>query len=87
MTGHVQSVVVGLDWSDAARAAVEHAAEAAARPTAAAAAGARARAAALPGAPRPGAACATSNSVLRKAGQRLLEETVDVLGLVYPDSR
>jgi nucleotide-binding universal stress UspA family protein len=30
MTGHAHSVVVGVDWSDAARAAVEHGAAAAA---------------------------------------------------------
>ena len=30
MTGHEHSVVVGVDWSDAARAAVEHGAAAAA---------------------------------------------------------
>lgn len=87
MTGHVQSaqsVVVGLDWSDAARAAVEHAAEAAA-----------ARRLPLrlvhviepplyPVRPTLGR-IRDFDLVLRKAGQRLLEEAVDVLGLVYPE--
>jgi len=84
MTGHVRSVVVGLDWSDAARAAVEHAAEAAA-----------ARQLPLrlvhvlepPLYPLRPALGRIHNLelVLRKAGQRLLEETTDVLGLVYPE--
>jgi nucleotide-binding universal stress UspA family protein len=83
MTGHVRSVVVGIDWSDAARAGVEHAAEAAA-----------ARRLPLrlvhvleppnfPAHPALGR-IHDLDLVLRKAGQRLLDEAVDVLGLVYP---
>jgi nucleotide-binding universal stress UspA family protein len=84
MTSQVKSVVVGVDWSDAARAAVEHAAEAAA-----------ARRLPLrlvhvlepplyPVRPTLGR-IHDLDLVLRKAGQRLLEETADVLGLVYPE--
>jgi nucleotide-binding universal stress UspA family protein len=86
MTRHEHSVVVGVDWSDAARAAVEHAAAAAA-----------ARNLPLhllhvlepPLYPvRPALARVHDlDLVLRKAGQRLLEEAVDVLGLAYPDLR
>lgn len=84
MTRHVRSVVVGLDWSDAARAAVEQAAKAAAdrrlplrlvhvlEPPL------------YPVRPVLGRV-ADLDLLLRKAGQRLLEEAVDVLGLVYPE--
>jgi nucleotide-binding universal stress UspA family protein len=84
MTRHEHSVVVGVDWSDAARAAVEHGAAAAAGrhlplhlvhvvepplyPV-------------RPALHRSG----DLDLILRKAGQRLLEEAVDVLRLAYPD--
>src|SRR5690349_12872713 len=86
MTRHEHSVVVGIDWSDAARAGVEHGAAAAAdrhlplhlvhvlEPPL------------YPVRPALGRV-ADLDLVLRKAGQRLLEEAVDVLGLAYPGLR
>ena len=86
MTGHAHSVVVGVDWSDAARAAVEHGAAAAADRH-------------LPlhlvhvlepavYAVRPVVGRVDDlDLILRKAGQRLLGEAVDVLGLAYPGLR
>lgn len=84
MTRQERSVVIGIDWSDASRAAVEHgAATAAARH--------------LPlrlvhvvePPPLPGRvilhASADLELVLRKAGQRLLDEALDVLTIAYPD--
>ncbi|HEX7188044.1 MAG TPA: universal stress protein, partial [Actinomycetes bacterium] len=81
MTGHDHSVVVGVDWSDASRAAVEHGAAAAA---------ARHLPLRLVHVLEPPpyrvhlalGGVHDLNVVLRKAGQRLLEETVDVLTLV-----
>ena len=86
MTGHDHSVVVGVDWSDAARAAVEHAAaDAATRHL-------PLRLVHVLEPPPYGVRFARGgvrdlNLVLRKAGQRLLEETVEVLTRVYPDLR
>ena len=86
MTRHEHPVVVGVDWSDPARAAVEHAAAAAAghhlplhlvhvlEPPVHRVRPALGRVGEL-------------DLVLRKAGQRLLEETVEVLGLTYPGLR
>jgi nucleotide-binding universal stress UspA family protein len=84
MTGHDHSVVVGIDWSDAARAAVEHGAAIAA-----------ARHLPLrlvhvlepPMYPLAAKRVRDLDLVVRKAGQRLLDEAVDVLGVVYPDLR
>jgi len=85
MTGPDHCVVVGVDWSDAARAAIEQgAATAAARrlplrlvhvlePTYPLRAGM----------PRT----RDVDIVLRKAGQRLIEEAVDVLAVAYPELR
>jgi nucleotide-binding universal stress UspA family protein len=83
MTRQDSSVVIGVDWSDASRAAVEHgAATAAARH--------------LPlrlihvlePPPLPTRAVLHRSGdvelVLRKAGQRLLDEAVDVLAVAYP---
>lgn len=83
MTGHDRSVVVGVDWGEAGRAAVEHAAATAAirhlplrlvhviEPP-----------------PYAGRAVHVGSGslelVLRKAGQRLLDEAVDVLALAHP---
>ena len=86
MSVHGRSVVVGVDWSDTARAAVEVAAEAA-----------WARRLPLrlvhvleppvfPVRPTVGR-IEDLNLVLRKAGQRLFDEVREVLALTYPELR
>lgn len=86
MTGPEQAVVVGVDWSDAARAAIEYAASDAAdrhlplrlvhviEPPM------------YPVRPVMGR-IDDLDLVLRKAGQRLLDEAIEVLALAYPAVR
>ena len=86
MTRHEHAVVVGVDWSDSARAAIEHGAAAAAErnlplrlvhvlePPLYAARAVR-------------GAVENLDLILRKAGQRLLDEAVQVLALTYPGLR
>ncbi len=83
MTGHAHSVVVGVDWSDTARAAIEQAAATADR---------RHLPLRLVHVLEPpmypvGPALRRIHDldlVLRKAGQRLLDEAVQVLAIAYP---
>jgi nucleotide-binding universal stress UspA family protein len=86
MNRHEHSVVVGVDWSEAARVAVEHGAVVAAdrhlplhlvhvlEPPV------------YPVRPVLGR-IGDLDLILRKAGQRLLQEAVEVLGLTYPELR
>lgn len=85
MTGHDRCVVVGVDWSDAARAAIEQGAATAA---------ARRLPLRLVHVLEPTYPLRASmgrthhvDLVLRKAGQRLIEEAVEVLAVVYPELR
>ncbi len=83
MTGHDHSVVVGVDWSDAARAAVEHAAATAASRRLPLRLVHVLEPPLYPVRPAVGR-IHDLDLVLRKAGQRLLDEAVDVLALTYP---
>ena len=86
MTRHDHSVVVGIDWSEAARAAVEHGVDIAFT---------RRLPLRLVHVLEPPLYPVRPtfrrlhdlDLVLRKAGQRLLDETLDVLRLAHPDLR